>query len=404
MATIRLKDAQAVPNPDGAAANKGADARAARCAALAVGLVVLLVVVLVLPTGWFSANSARMTLSQWMLELERRVEGLVSLVTLQGGAYGMDFITWRYLIVAIAGAGLGISGAVYQGSLKNALASPSTLGVLTGCNLGRMLYVLLFMNTTLQVSGLRVSQVGDALAQMGALQYLWTVYGMALCALVCGTAVVALVVGVSTLAGAGRVSNVAMIVVGQVVAGVIGAGTSLAQYYFTQTGDPRAEVLRSLQVETFGTTFRALDVVLVGVPVALCAAVVVWQRRKLDLLSFGDDEARSMGLSIQRTRWSAVIACTVLTGVVVSFCGPVGMAGFMVPHLVRRIVGPGASYMVCASGLVGAGFLVGAYFLTSLFGPDALAAFGVFTSLIGAVVFMVIALKQRGSARGDWIQ
>lgn len=109
-----------------------------------------------------------------------------------------------------------------------------------------------------------------------------------------------------------------------------------------------------------------------------------------------------MGLSTKRTRWAVVLACTALTGVIVSFCGPVGMVGFMVPHLVRRIVGPGAVYMVPASGLAGASFLVAAYFLTSLFGSDALAAFGVFTSLIGGVVFLVVALNQRGSARVDW--
>lgn len=378
------------------------DKRAGRCLALAVVFAVVLVVALVLPSGWFSSNMRGMTLSLWLTELEHRVAGLVSLITFQGGSYGMDFTTFRYLIVAIAGAGLGISGAVYQGSLKNALASPSTLGVLTGCNLGRMLYVLLFMNTTLQVSGVQVSNVAGVLGTMDPVRYLWTVYGMALCALACGAAVVVLVVGVSTVAGGGRVSNIVMVIVGQIVAAVIGAGVALAQYYFTETGDPRAETLRTMQVETFTTTFRALDVLLVGVPAALCVAVIVWQRRKLNLLAFNDDEARSMGLSTQRTRWSIVLACTALTGVVVSFCGPVGMVGFMVPHLVRRVVGPDATYMVPAAGLVGASFLVAAYFLTSLFGPDALAAFGVFTSLVGSVVFLIIALKQRGSARGDW--
>lgn len=400
---FRLRRSEDInPYADERDARDGVDVRTKRCVALAIVVVVALIVALILPSGWFSANMRGMTLSLWMTELQHRVAGLVGLLTFQGAGYGMDFITFRYLIVAIAGAALGISGAVYQGSLKNALASPSTLGVLTGCNVGRMIYVLLFMNTTLQVSGVQISNVAGVLGAMGPLQYLWTVYGMALCALACGTIVVVLVVGVSTVAGGGRISNIVMVIVGQIVAAVIGAGVGLVQYYFTETGDARAEVLRSMQVETFTTTFRALDLLLVGVPVAICVAVIVFQRRKLNLLSFNDDEARSMGLSTGRTRWTIVIACTALTGVVVSFCGPVGMVGFMVPHLVRRVVGPDATYMVPAAGLVGAGFLVIAYFLASLFGPEALAAFGVFTSLVGSVVFLIIALKQRGSARGDW--
>ena len=400
---LRLRKSEEInPYADVRDERDGVDTRTKRCVALAVVVVVALLVALILPSGWFSPNMRSMTLSLWMTELQHRVAGLVSLITLQGGSYGMDFVTFRYLIVAIAGAGLGISGAVYQGSLKNALASPSTLGVLTGCNLGRMLYVLLFMNTTIQVSGVQISNVAGVLDAMDPLHYLWTVYGMALCALACGTVVVCLVVGVSTVAGGGRISNIVMVIVGQIVAAVIGAGTALAQYYFTETGDARAEILRSMQVETFTTTFRALDLLLIGVPAALCVAVIVMQRHKLNLLAFNDDEARSMGLATKRARWTIVIACTALTGVVVSFCGPVGMVGFMVPHLVRRVVGPDATYMVPAAGLVGAGFLVVAYFLTSLFGTGALAAFGVFTSLVGSVVFLIIALKQRGSARGDW--
>lgn len=380
------------------------DARLVRCIALGVVVAVSLLVAILLPSGWFSYNMRGTTMAQWMVELQRRVAGFFSLITFQGAGYGMDFVTFRYLIVAIAGAALGISGAVYQGSLKNALASPSTLGVMTGCNLGRILYVVFFLDTSVQLSSLTVSQIEEAFASMGTLGYLWAVYGMAICAIVCGFVVVAAVVIIATVAGRGRVSSIVMVIAGQVFATAIGAGVGLAQYYYTQTGDTAtAQLLGQLQVETFANTFRALDVALVGIPVAIGIFIIMTQRTKLNLLAFSDEEARSMGLSTQRSRWIMVITCTALTGVIVAFCGQIGMVGFLVPHLVRRIVGPDFKYLVPASALAGAAFLVITYFATSLFEANMLSSFGVYTSLIGGIVFFIIALKQRGNTRGDWL-
>lgn len=404
------------PGPAGAGGGAGLplDARAVRereassapaRRTLAIGVValVLLVLAVVLPTGLLTANAHGMTLAQWAGELRRRVEGLVSLATFQGASYSMDFVLCRYLVVALAGGALAISGAVYQGSLKNALASPSTLGVMTGCNLGRILYVLLFANASgLVLSGVTISDVSAAFEGLGPLRYLAAVYGMALCSLACGFAVVALVLGVSTVAGHGRTSSVVMVVVGQVVASVIGAVVGLVQYYFTYTGDYRAELLRTLQVESFTNTFRPVDVLLVGVPVGLCLAVVMAQRSRLNLLAMREEEARSMGVSTRRSRWLTVGACTALTAVVVAFCGQVGMVGFVVPHLARRIVGPDQRYLVPASGLAGAAFLVAAYYLTTLFGASAQSTLGVFVSIFGGVVFLVVAVKQRGRGNGDW--
>lgn len=389
---------------DRAARERSRDPRGRTLAILATVVLVALLAALILPSGWFSVNMRSMTLAQWMVELQHRVEGLVSLVTLQGGTYSMDYVTYRYLVVAIAGAALGMSGAVFQGSLRNALASPSTLGVMTGCNLGRILYVCLFAGTSgLALSGVRASEASSALSSVSLVEYIWTVYGMAVCALACGVVIVVAVIAISTVAGKGRVNSLVMIIVGQVFASVIGAGLSLVQYYFTVMGDARAETLRTLQVEAFTNTFRAIDVLLVGVPALVCFVIVMLLCTKLNALAFGNDEAQTMGVATQRIRWITVLACTALTGVIVAFCGQVGMIGFMVPHLTRRLVGPDLRYLVPASALAGAGFLVIAFFVTSLFESGLLAGIGVYTSVLGGLVFLVVAIKQRGRGRGDWM-
>ncbi len=382
-----------------------ADSRGRTLLVIALIVALLLLGALVIPPGWFSPNMRGMALPQWMAELQHRVGGLVSLVTMQGGDYSMDHVTWRYLVVALAGAGLGLAGAVFQGSLKNALASPSTLGVMTGCNLGRILYVLLFMGAGggLALSGLNMAQISAKLSQLSPLEYVWRNYGMALCALACGIVVVALVIGISTVAGRGRVSSLVMVIVGQVLSAVIGAGVGLAQYYYVETSDPRAEILRNLQVQSFANTFRPVDVLLVGVPLLVVLAIVMRQCARLNALALGADEARTMGIATQRTQWITVIACTALTGVIVAFCGQVGMIGFIVPHLMRRVVGPDLRYLVPASALAGAGFLVLAYFCTTLFETGSVTTVGVYTSIIGGLVFLVVAIRQRGRGHGDWM-
>jgi iron complex transport system permease protein len=398
--------AQAAPGREaGRRGREPLDPRAVRCAWLGVATLVLLLAALVLPSGWFSVNMRSTTLAQWMVMVQQRVAGLVSMLTLRGATYSVDAVTWRYLVVALAGAALAVSGAVFQGSTRNGLASPSTLGVITGCNLGRIVFVVFFANTSgLVLSGITTSQASEALSGMGLASYVTSVYGMALCSLAGGMLVVAAVLGIATAAGRGRPSGVTMVIAGQVISGAISAVLGLVQYYFTLTGDGRAEELRVLSVETFTYSFRGLDVLLVALPIAACLALLMTRRGALDALAFGDEQASSMGVSARATRRLTVGACAVMTGVVVAFCGQIGMIGFMIPHLARRVVGPSQRYLMPASALMGAGFLTLAYFVTSLFESGTTDGLGMYVSALGGVAFLVMVIVQRRRGHGsDWI-
>ncbi|MBM6998772.1 iron ABC transporter permease [bacterium] len=404
---------EARPGGTGAGADAGAgatgreplDPRAARCVWLGVAMLLLVLTAIVLPSGWFSMNMRATTLAQWALMLRQRVAGLVSFVTLQGATYSMDAVTWRYVVVALAGAALATAGAVFQGATRNGLASPSTLGVITGCSLGRIVFVLCFANTSgIVLSGITASQARESLEGLGGVAYVTSVYGMALCSLAGGLLVVVAVLGIATAAGRGRPSGVTMVIAGQVIAGTISAVLGLVQYVFTLTGDGRAELLRTLSVQTFTYTFRGLDALLVSLPILACLALLMTRRGALDALAFGDEQASSMGVSARATRRVAVGACTVMTGVVVAFCGQIGMVGFMIPHLARRVVGPSQRYLMPASALMGAGLLTLAYFVTTLFESGATDSLGAFVSAVGGVAFLVMVIVQRRRGHGaDWI-
>lgn len=383
----------------------GMDFRFKFCVVSGVLLLLALLLAIILPTGFFTINLRGASGAEWLGMFRTRVAGFVGYLTGQHELYGMNFIANKYVIIAFAGAALALSGAVYQGSLRNALASPTTLGVMSGANAGRIIYVLFFVSSVeVAVGGMRYTEISELLTSMASTEYAFYMYGVALCSLGGALIVVMLVLLISFLAGKGSINNIMMVVAGQVFASVLNVGISLIQYYFVETGDSRLELLRSLQTESFSSVYTLLDLALVAVPITAGIAIVLALRSRLNLLAFNDAESRSMGLSTTKTRWIIVLTCTVLTAIVVAFCGQIGMIGFFIPHLVRRFVGPDFRYLLPASALFGAFFLVLAYYALSMFEDGIASSLGVFTSVVGGVIFLYTAVNQKGGTRGDWLR
>ena len=109
-----------------------------------------------------------------------------------------------------------------------------------------------------------------------------------------------------------------------------------------------------------------------------------------------------MGISTMATRNFMVAICTIMTALVVSFCGTVGFVGFLIPHIARRIVGPDFRYYIPASICMGAIYLLLAHYIMNLGGFLA-GSLGTFTSLIGVVFFIAVAIRQRARGNVDWI-
>ena len=115
-----------------------------------------------------------------------------------------------------------------------------------------------------------------------------------------------------------------------------------------------------------------------------------------------------MGLSPERTRWLMVGICTFITAIIISFCGNIAFVGFSVPLIVRRYVGPDFNYLIPASAVAGTAFLLLTQMITNLdifamFGLNFPTSVSMLTSLIGAIVFAVVTLSQRGSRNVDWL-
>jgi iron complex transport system permease protein len=385
------------------------DPRAQKIFVCCVVLVVLYFVALVIPKDIlnFAAHqngySSGYTFSWFVSDLMDNVNGIIGVfLGEQTGAVSYGSTMIRYVMIAITGAGMALCGAVYQGSFKNALVSPSTLGVSSGATLGMMIWVVFFVAD----DGSNVAWLDSYSAEgSSVLDYLSSNYSLSLLSFVGCILVVAIVVTTMRLAGRGTTSPIFMIITGQVIGSVMGAVSNTIRYYYLASNpySAKSELLTNLQIASFYRTYTWIDLVAVGVPLVITFLVVMALRRRMNLLAFSEGEARTMGVDTGKMQMLVVGLCTLLTAIIVSFCGQIGFVGFLVPHLARRLVGPHFSYLLPAATVIGAIFVLAAYTIVlTTVGSSYETMVGMYISIGGAIVFLATALRGKGGARGQF--
>lgn len=308
---------------------------------------------------------------------------------------GMAGRIWQLLVVMLAGAALAATGAVFQGSFRNVLAGPSTMGVMSGGTLGCTLYLWFFADAETVITYSSVNETAGSPS-------FWTLYGQAFCTLLGCVAGVFLTTAVSQAAGRGRVSSPAMLLSGMVLSTLSGTVSQLLRYYMilTDPGDTRIEALEDMMMGSLDGTGNAAIFCMMAVPIGLCLAVLLLLRGRLGLLGLGEDEARSLGVDFRLYRLLAVGIGTVLTGLVTAFCGHIGFLGFMVPLIARRLAGPELRRLLPVAMLSGAILFLlifdAAYFCTM---TDSL---NLFTSGIGCAVMAGVLLRKGGVHNGTY--
>ncbi len=375
---------------------------------LLVGLTVLAVVLCplltILPIGVFE-GTVPMSPALIIESTANNITGFANWITGGPVTSGISIVFWQMLAAGIVGASLALSGCVYQSALNNALASPSTLGVTSGGTLGTLIYTLLFGVPTSvgAIEVYRASEVSAQLQSLDVFSYFVSVQGRALCSLAGCFLIVGLIMTISHIAGRGKVSKVALLIAGQVfasvIAGVVAVIHSYINFYGTQ------EQIEAMQYVTGGSITSItgpLPLSAIAVPFILGVACIMFMRFKLNALSFSEDEARTMGVNTGLISNIAIVICTALTGVVISFVGAVGFVGFIVPHIARKVVGPNLRHLIPASIIIGAIFLMLTNYFMNMTG-FLQGAIGTFTSIVGAVFFLIVIIKERRNRNVQWI-
>lgn len=323
--------------------------------------------------------------------VKRRLEQLFAFLFHGSSPFGIT--VYQYLAVILVGAALAACGTIFQGSFRNMLAGPSTMGVMSGGTLGLLFYLLLFSS-----SHVTVTYYSFDAAAYSARTFV-DIYGQQLFTLAGCFAGVGLTMGVSLAAGRGRLSASTMIVCGSVFSSLTSSALSLVQYYMilSDPNDERIELLRDMSMGTFDNITSWVTLVLLAAPILVCLAILLILRHRLNLLSLREDEAAAMGVNIYGLRIGMIVIGTILTAVVVAFCGHIGFLGFMIPLVGRKFVGPNMEKLLPVSMLIGAILLVLVFDIASV--AMLTSYLNLFTSSIGGIVLLVTLLKKGGTGR-----
>jgi iron complex transport system permease protein len=275
----------------------------------------------------------------------------------------------RVVLGLLVGAMLAMAGAAYQGVFRNPLADPHLLGVAAGAGLG--------------VTAVIASRAatGDVTSNLPV--------GVPVAAFVGAVAAVLLTWLLGTAGGRDR-TPATLILAGVAVSAFLAA----AQTFLMQR---HVESLREVYAWLLGRLATAgwHDVLLMLPYAAVTAAVVLSQRRELDVLTVGDEEAASLGLHPQRSRYLLLFAGSLATAAAVSVSGLIGFVGIIVPHTLRLLAGASYRVILPLSMLFGGAFLA----LTDLVARTAAGAaevpIGVVTAFFGAPFFVLILRTTR---------
>ena len=272
----------------------------------------------------------------------------------------------RTLAGACVGGLFAASGVVFQGLLRNPLATPFTLGVSTGAALGAVLAIT--FNWSLGFIGISAVPVA---AFVGSLVAVAIVYALA-------------------QARHRGLSTTVLLLAGVTMNAFFSAMILFVQYFasFADTYRTLRWLMGDLDVSSYEPLLAAL-------PTATVAFVVfAWLARPLNLLSLGPDSAESRGLDVARAQRAAFLSASLATGAAVSIGGPIGFVGIIIPHLVRLMVGPDHRLVLPAATLFGAAFLVGCDLIArTILAPVELPV-GIITALLGGPFFLWLLIRK----------
>ncbi len=280
----------------------------------------------------------------------------------------MDVRLPRILTAALVGAGLAISGVIYQGILLNPLADPYTLGISSGAAFGASIALLANLSMFSQFSI-------PLFAFCGAIITLF------------------IVIHLSTFNG--QISANTLILSGVIVGAILSAGISFMKYL---ADEQVAVIIFWLMGSFVSSTWNS--VLLIGCAVLSGGAITYFYGRDLNIMSLGSRSSDALGVETARVRIILLLTASFVTAICVAMTGIIGFIGLIVPHLMRFLVGPDNRKLLPVSALAGAILLLLADTVTRAVLPVEVPI-GVLTALIGGPFFCVIFRKRQRGARHE---
>lgn len=272
----------------------------------------------------------------------------------------------RVLCVALTGAALSLAGAAMQGLLKNPLADGSTLGVSSGASLGAVIAIAFGITfLSLPLAGTMVMAI--LFAFLSLLIILSLAYKLDF-----------------------SLSTNTIILIGVIYSMFVSSAMNVViTFAADKVKDITFWTMGSLQGSSY------LNAAILAAALLVCGGILLLHARELNAFAVGEDNARHVGVDVKRTRLVVLITVSILIGVCVSVGGTIGFVGLVTPHMTRMLVGPNHKRLLPASLFGGAVFLLLADLVARVALRPLELPIGVVTSLVGAVVFLVIFYQTR---------
>ncbi|MDR2301612.1 MAG: iron ABC transporter permease [Deltaproteobacteria bacterium] len=276
-----------------------------------------------------------------------------------------EVIVWRIrmprVILAITtGVALSVAGVAYQGCFRNPLVEPYILGVSSGAACGASLAIVFP----------RVFPGNQPTAFVFALMAVFISYSLA--------------------RNRGLISPVALVLSGIIVGALFSAVVSIMKYLAADT--QLREITFWMMGGLYYTTWADARLsILAVIPVFAVLWYMGWH---LNLLSLGDEEARSLGVNPTLCRLIIIVASTLAASVCVSICGIIAWVGLMTPHAARMIFGPDNRWVVPAAAILGAAYLLACDTIARTL-TMAEIPLGIITSILGAP-YLLWLLRDKG--------
>lgn len=267
----------------------------------------------------------------------------------------------RILAAMLVGAALSVAGAALQGLFRNPLVAPDKLGVTAGAGFGAALAILLY--------------AGAFLIQISA--FIWGLIAVTITYLLS-----------KTFKGT---SMLTLVLTGIAVEAFFAAMIALSKYM----ADPYSQ-LPTIVFWLLGSlaSINNQDLLIMGPPIIIGILILLMVRWRINVLSMGEEEAKTMGIETGKLQAIIIISSTIITASAVSLCGIIGWIGLVIPHVARMIVGPDHKVLLPTSIILGAFFLLLiddiSRTLTTIEIP-----LGILTAIIGAPFFLYLLAKSK---------
>ena len=265
----------------------------------------------------------------------------------------------RVLLGVLVGAGLGASGAVLQGALRNSLAEPYLLGVSGGAAVGAVLAFSLGGTTEPVIT---------------------------LAAFVGGVGAVFVALAVSRAGGRGARADLRTLLIAGVIVGAFANAAIMVALASAAPNTVRGALWWMMGSAADATWQR---VVWLAVSVAIAGGALIYRAREIDVLALGEDTAASLGVDAERAGKRAFVLSALLAAATVAAAGLIGFVGLVVPHIARGMGLRAHRPLMLAAGLIGATLVVAADLAARTVAAPTELPLGAITALLGVPFFLV---------------